>query len=151
MQNSQARLMMRLITCTLVLLVLMGLSGCVDEGSTSTVMPTETQVGLPTKPQGMLPTETQNVLPSAQSPVGNTYPAGPAPTSAPPSDGSIQIALQVPSSLQSGVFATDHTLTMPPGFSISVYAQLEGSVRMLASAPIMSFLPPSSAAGRLFG
>lgn len=73
--------------------------------------------------------------PTAQPPIGNNYPAGPAPTSVPLSVESAEVTLQVPSSLQSGVFASARTLTMPAGFAISVYAQLEGAPRMLAFSP----------------
>src|SRR5947209_1615940 len=85
----------RLLIWNLVLLTLIGMSA-LYHGSSANVISAATQAALP--------------------PIGNNYPAGPAPTSAPPSGGTAQVTLQVPGNLQSGAFASAHTLTMPPGF-----------------------------------
>jgi glucose/arabinose dehydrogenase len=67
--------------------------------------------------------------------VGNSYPAGPAPTSAPPTDGSTEVTLQVADSLKTGVFAQPHTFNLPSGFTISLYAKTNGNARMMAFSP----------------
>ena len=68
-------------------------------------------------------------------PVGNNYPSGPAPTVAPPTGGLVNVTLQVPDSLKKGTFASPLQLKMPPGYSISLYAQLGGAVRFGAFSP----------------
>jgi glucose/arabinose dehydrogenase len=67
--------------------------------------------------------------------VGNSYPAGPAPTSAPPTGGSTEVTLQVPDSLKTGVFAQARTLNLPSGFAISLYVKTDGAARMMAFSP----------------
>lgn len=63
---------------------------------------------------------TKAVLP----PIGNNYPAGPAPTAAPPVGGGARVTLQVPDQLKRGVFATARTLQVPAGFNVSLYSLL---------------------------
>lgn len=62
-------------------------------------------------------------------PIDNRYPAGPAPTAAPPSGGLVDAPLQVPDALKKGVFAQARTMQLPQGFSISLYSQLSGTPR----------------------
>ncbi len=72
---------------------------------------------------------------SARPPVGNTYPAGPAPTAAPPEGGLVEVTLQVPSQFKNGKFATPQKVKLPAGFSISLYSRLEGDLRFGTFSP----------------
>lgn len=67
--------------------------------------------------------------------VGNSYPAGPAPTAAPPTGGGTEVTLQVADQFKTGVFGQPRTLNLPPGFSISLYAKMNGNARMMAFSP----------------
>lgn len=76
------------------------------------------------------PTATAN-----RSAIGNNYPAGPAPTAAPPAGGLVDATLQVPQSLRRGVFEDTHTMKLPRGFTISVYSQLQNVPRFGVFSP----------------
>jgi hypothetical protein len=82
MRNLHVRLIIRLIAWSLVLLALIGVSGVYGSSSPSIIL-----------------AATQSALPTTPSPIGNPYPAGLAPTSAPPFGGSNEVSLQVPSRL----------------------------------------------------
>lgn len=68
-------------------------------------------------------------------PIDNRYPAGPAPTAAPPAGGLVDLTLQVPDALKKGTFAQTRTMKLPQGFSISLYSQLTGAVRHATFSP----------------
>src|SRR6185437_13972813 len=65
---------------------------------------------------------------------GLFYLAFALPLGAAPPGASISIKLQVPRALQTGVFAQDHNLNLPPGFQIVLFAQV-ANARFLAVAP----------------
>lgn len=68
-------------------------------------------------------------------PIDNKYPAGPAPTVAPPAGGLVDITLQVPDALKKGTFAQNRTLKLPKGFQISLYTQVSGGLRHATFSP----------------
>jgi glucose/arabinose dehydrogenase len=95
--------------------------------STTNLAPTTTV------PTTAAPTSTPTV--QATPTIGNSYPSGPAPTAAPPPGGLVEVTLQVPEQLRNGSFATTRKLKLPPGFSISVYAQLGATLRFATFSP----------------
>ncbi len=112
-----------------------GVASTTTKGATTTTgattsAPTTIAPNLPPPP-----TATVVVTPDKMPPIGNSYPAGPAPTAAPQAGGPTQVELQVPDEFRKGVFATPRTLTVPKGFSVSVYAQLQNSPRLMVTSP----------------
>lgn len=91
--------------------------------TTAAPQPTSTAVPAPATTAAALP------------PVGNTYPAGPAPTAAPPTGGAVSTTLQVPAQLKTGRFDTPRTLQVPNGFSVSLFALAPGSPRFGTISP----------------
>ncbi len=69
------------------------------------------------------------------APVGNTYPAGPAPVAGTPAGGLVEVTLNVPDALKRGAFAEPHKLSLPQGFEISLYSQLQGTPRFGVFSP----------------
>ncbi len=67
--------------------------------------------------------------------VGNSYPAGPAPTAAAPAGGLVEVTLQVPDQFKKGNFTTPRKLKLPQGFSISLYSQLGSNLRFGTISP----------------
>lgn len=72
---------------------------------------------------------------AALPPVGNSYPAGPAPTAAPPEGGLVTVTLQVPDQFKVGRLAQPRQMKLPQGFSIGVYAVLGGNLRHATFSP----------------
>jgi glucose/arabinose dehydrogenase len=105
--------------------------------TTTAPQPTATTAApQPTATTAPKPTNTlAPTIAPALPPVGNNYPAGPAPTPLAPSRGAKQITLQVPDNLRQGVFSQNRNLTVPNGFTVSLYAKMEGKVRMLDYSP----------------
>lgn len=68
-------------------------------------------------------------------PIGNNYPAGPAPTAGVPAGGLVDVTLQVPAQFKKGNLAQARTLKLPVGFEISVYSQLGNGLRFGAISP----------------
>jgi glucose/arabinose dehydrogenase len=67
--------------------------------------------------------------------IGNTYPAGPAPTPAPPQGGLVEVTLNVPQSLKTGRWAQERKLQLPRGFEISLYSVHNSTVRLGTISP----------------
>jgi glucose/arabinose dehydrogenase len=106
----------------------------------------------PTNTTAPAPAPTNTTAPTvaaALPPVGNSYPAGPAPTALPPSKGAKQVQLQVPDSLRQGTFGQNRTLTVPNGFTVSVYAKLQDKVRMLDYSPDNVLFASEQSGGRI--
>lgn len=82
-----------------------------------------------------LPNQTALAAPSAVPPVA-------------PSVASVQVKVQVPASMRSGVFSQDRFLNVPPNFTISVMARVSGA-RFLAYAPNDDLLVSQPGSGRI--
>jgi glucose/arabinose dehydrogenase len=82
-------------------------------------------------------------------------PAPPTTETTPPSAGGASAApptaqpLIVPDALRTGVFAQERTLTLPPGFNISVFAAGLGSPRWIATGPDGKLWVTERGAGRV--
>ena len=102
---------------------------------TATVVPATTTQATPTT---VITTQAATPTPAptaTRQPVGNTYPAGPAPTAAPPEGGLVEVPLDVPTQFKNNHFSLARTLKMPVGFHISVYSQLDGELRFGTFSP----------------
>ncbi len=80
-------------------------------------------------------TAAQTTAASIRAPIGNSYPAGPAPTAATPAGGLVEVTLQVPDQFKKGRFTEPRKLKLPPGFQISVYSQLGADLRFGTISP----------------
>jgi glucose/arabinose dehydrogenase len=67
----------------------------------------------------------------------------------PPPGASVTVQVTVPASMQSPPFDVDRFLTIPPNFSIAVYARVSGA-RFIASAPNGDLLVSNPSAGAVY-
>lgn len=79
--------------------------------------------------------------------LGNTIIGDPQAPSAPVASNPVR--LNVPEQFRSGPFATDHTLTLPPGFTISVFAAGLTAPRFMAVAPNGDLFVSEKVAGKV--
>ena len=66
----------------------------------------------------------------------------------PPPGASVQVTVQVPASMRTNPFDVTRTLTVPPDFSIAVYARISGA-RFLAPTPDGNLLVSQPSAGKI--
>jgi glucose/arabinose dehydrogenase len=75
-------------------------------------------------------------------------PAAPIVSASAPPGASVTVPVQVPAALRTAPFDVPHTLTVPPGFAISVYARISGA-RFMALAPNGDLLVSQPGAGKV--
>ncbi|HEX8434562.1 sugar dehydrogenase [Archangium sp.] len=76
----------------------------------------------------------QDAGPRTEPPDAGPSTSNPNPSPSPPEGASVQVTVTVPEGLRHHPFNSPRTLTVPPGFSLSVFARIPGA-RFLAVAP----------------
>ena len=112
------------------------------QAAITTIVPVATTAPATTAPP---PTKAAAALP----PVGNSYPAGPAPTAAPPEGGLVTVTLQVPDQFKVGRLTQPRQMKVPQGFSIGVYAVLGGNLRHATFSPDGRLFASERSAGQV--